>query len=218
MKQRANLADQSLSGINVMTKSTSYLILGSLWALSPRAYAQNLPPGYQDYMKSMYKEESASTEKSPRSPQANFFPGGRSSDNFFENKSVMPNLPGPDRKATYGTDQFHNPTEVVATNPIPEPEVNSEQTANTDSENEQDEKWSANKDQETEEVKNFNENIEKASEQISTEPKVQDVLAQSKRIREALFGKVEAATKKGESKSTVVSKNPEKVTKEIERF
>ena len=202
-----------------MTKLPSYLILVALGFTSSYAHAQSYPPGFQDYMSSAYKgdteDANGSSGKNTKTPQANFFPGGRSSDSFFQDKSVTPNLPGPDRKITFGTDQFHNPTEVAV--PAPAPEIQTEQASTTEPENTQEENWAADKNQETEEVKNFNENIEKASVQISNEPRVQDVLAQSKKIKEALFGKSNSA-KPSESKSTVASKNPEKVTKEIERF
>lgn len=204
-----------------MKKLSSYTTLVALCILSSYAQAQSpQQDAYNQYLNSQYGNNSDTGVKANKMPPANFFPGGRSSDNFFADKSVTPNLPGPERKLTFGTDQFPNPSNNAAPLPPPEPESKPEQVSTTQPENVQDENWSANKNQETEEVKTFNENIEKASEQISTEPRVQDVLAQSKRIKEALFGKSTNTTNPGESKSTVVQQNTgtTKVTKEIERF
>lgn len=187
-----------------------------LTCVSSAAHAQS----YQDYMASVFKQDAeVQSEKTNKTPQANFFPGGRASTGFFENKSVTPSLPGPDRKLTYGTDQFHNPSTAPIPQPAAEPENKQQEVAVTEvgKTNSQDENWSANKNQETEEVKNFNENIEKASEQISNEPRVQDVLAQSKRIKEALFGKPESSKTNG-PKTAVAIKDSAKPTKEIERF
>ena len=175
---------------------------------SDTVHAQNFP-NYANYGAGI----DTTKEKPPKTPPANFFPGGKSSTNFFENKSVTPELASPDRQITYGTDRFPYPISA----PAPIAIAKEEDSPSQEPTNSGEESWSTSQDEETDEVKNLKQNIEQASEQSSDDPRIQDVLAQSKKIKEALFGKA-SSQKSNDSKSTVVSKGPGKVTKEIERF
>ncbi len=154
-------------------------------------------------------------EKQNKTPPANFFPGGRSSANFFEDKEVTQGLVSAERKVTYGTDLFHNPQNAPA--PVAAPE-SSETPQSQDNSNPTNDSWTTNDNKETDELKNLNTNIEKASNEMSGDPDIQNVLAQSKRIKEAIFGKSGTPKESKNSNPTVSRNNPAKETKEIERF
>lgn len=151
------------------------------------------------------------TKKSAKTPQANFFEGKKSNSDFFADKSITPNLSNTNKISTYNqTPTITSPESNIQVSSPP----NSDQPAN--------ESWSAEKPQnsdttETQEVKDFDESLQKVSEQNIEDPKIKDVIEQSKKIKEALFGKAEEKLEANAKKPPSSTKH-EKVTKEIERF
>jgi len=190
-----------------MNKFKPYITAILITTFQSSAVAQSYP-NYAAYQASIDTANTGST----KTPPANFFPNGKSTSNFFENKSVTPNMASTERKVTYGTDIFHQPSGQQA---VPAPEDSTSQVESSSSNGNQ-ENWASNDNNNSDEVKTLTANIQKASEQSIEDPKIRSVLEQSKKIKEALFGISPTST--NSTKKPLASSNPEKTTKEIERF
>jgi hypothetical protein len=155
------------------------------------------------------------TKKSPKTPQANFFEGRKTSTEFFADKSVTPKLRN-ESLNSYGQNTLsNNSAPIIAPQIQPQPDTSDQPEVSQN----QEESWSAKSTSEepTDELKNFNESLERVSEQNIEDPKIKDVIEQSKKIKEALFGKSEEPIKTSEKK-IVKHTEVNKATKEIERF
>lgn len=196
----------------MFTKSISLIAILLGW--SSIAKAQSYPyPNNPNMPGTTYGTED--TKKSPKTPQANFFEGRKTSTEFFADKSVTPRLRN-DSQNSYGQNTSTNDTApVVAPQIQPQPDTSYE----PESTQNQEESWSAKStsEEQTDELKNFNASLERVSEQNIEDPKIKDVIEQSKKIKEALFGKSEEPIKTSEKK-IVKHTEVNKATKDIERF
>lgn len=153
-------------------------------------------------------------KKSPKTPQANFFEGRKTSTEFFADKSVTPKLRNDSQNSYNQNTLSSNSAPIIAPQIQPQPDTSDQPEASQN----QEESWSAkNTSEETDEIKNFNASLEKVSEQNIEDPKIKDVIEQSKKIKEALFGKSEEPIKTSEKK-VIKHTQVNKATKEIERF